>query len=129
MAAKNEIKKEQQPEKIDEEKHQLLVIWAADCAERVLAIFEQNHPEDERPRKAIEAARKWVCGELKMSEARKFAFAAHAAARNAPKPEAKAAARSAGHAAATAHVPAHAQYAASYAVKAARNIDKLQQAL
>lgn len=33
------------------------LLWAADCAERVLPTFETQHPDDDRPRKAIEAAR------------------------------------------------------------------------
>jgi hypothetical protein len=31
--------------------------FAADCAERVLGLFEAKFPDDDRPRKAIEAAR------------------------------------------------------------------------
>lgn len=104
------------------ERHQLLTLWAALCAERVLAIFEKDNADD-RPRKAIEAARSWVKGELKMTAAREFAFAAHAAAREATTPEATAAARAAGHAAATAHVASHARYAAAYALKAAAGSD------
>lgn len=102
---------------MDEEDHHLLAIWAADCAERVLSVFESHH-EDGRPREAIEAVRAWVRGKLRVSEARTFAFAAHAAAREVNDPQAKAAARAAGHAAATAHVPRHANYTASYATKA-----------
>ncbi len=34
-----------------------LWLFAADCAERVLHIFEREYPEDKRPRLAIEAAR------------------------------------------------------------------------
>jgi len=77
--------------KTDKDEHKILANWAADCAGHVL------------------------------SGARKFAFAAHAAARDAIRPESIAAARSAGHAAATAHVPNHAKYVASYAVKASVN--------
>ncbi|AHM59721.1 hypothetical protein D770_07290 [Flammeovirgaceae bacterium 311] len=106
---------------IDEKEHKLLANWAADCAEHVLWIFEHHRSADDRPRKAIEAARAWVCGELKVSEARIFAFAAHAAARDANIPEARAAARSAGHAAATPHVWNHAKHAGSYAIRASRN--------
>jgi len=101
--------------------HQTLALWAADCAEHVLPVFEQNYPEDNRPRQAIEAVRAWVRGELTVGEVRKFAFTAHAAARSANNPKAIAAARSAGHAAATAHVASHAQYAARYAHKASDN--------
>ncbi|EJN05343.1 putative immunity protein [Phyllobacterium sp. YR531] len=101
-----------------QEDHRLLAIWAADCAEHVLARFETHYPADDRPRRAIEACRAWVRGDLPMAEARKAAFASHAAAREASEVEAVAAARSAGHAAATAHVATHAPHAATYAAKA-----------
>jgi hypothetical protein len=103
------------------DEHKLLALWAADCAERVLYVFENENPEDDRPCKAIEAARLWAQGKIKVSEARKFAFASHAAAREVKSPGAIAAARAAGHAAATAHVPGHAIHAAAYAVKASQN--------
>ena len=85
-------------------RHIMTALWACEVADRVLAEFERVLPEDERPRKAIEAGRKWASGEMTMMDARKAAFAAHAAARNAKslfQPKAEAAARSAGHAAAT----------------------------
>jgi hypothetical protein len=105
--------------RLDEQDHRLLTTWAADCAEHVLARFEQTRPQDDRPRRAIAAARAWVRGELPMVAARRSAFASHAAARDASAPAARAAARAAGHAAATAHVADHARHAAGYALKAA----------
>lgn len=100
--------------------HRTLALWAADCAEHVLPLFEEKYPKDNRPRKAIEAGRAWVRGEITMSEARTAAFAAHAAARDTDEAAAcAAAARAAGHAAATAHVATHAVHAATYAAKAA----------
>ena len=41
---------------LDEADRRLLTLWAADCAERVLPHFEREHPNDDRPRKPIEAA-------------------------------------------------------------------------
>jgi hypothetical protein len=105
--------------KLDEQDHRSLVLWAADCAEHVLAHFEQKYPNDDRPRKAVDAGRAWARGEVALREARAAAFAAHAAAREANHPAARAAARAAGHAAATAHVAGHAGHAARYAVTAA----------
>ncbi len=96
-----------------------MTLWAAECAEHVLSYFEQERPGDMRPRLAIEAARAWVKGELKVSEARTAAFDAHDAAREVKTDAAIAAARAAGHAAATVHVITHAPHAAEYAVKAA----------
>lgn len=92
-----------------------LVIWATDCAEHVLSYFEEEYPEDNRPRKAIEAGRAWVNGKISVSEARFAAFAAHAAARDIDDGVARAVARAAGHAAATVHVAGHAVHAANYA--------------
>jgi hypothetical protein len=104
--------------KLDEHDHRALMLWAADCAERVLPFFEERHPGDDRPRNAIEVGRAWARGGLGIGEARAAAVAAHAAARAAGDGAARAAARAAGHAAATAHVAAHAPHAADYALKA-----------
>ncbi|GAA0583943.1 hypothetical protein HPO96_09540 [Kribbella sandramycini] len=104
---------------IDIADHHAIALWAAVCAEHVLENFERAAPDDPRPREAIEAGRAWVRGELKMVDARKFAFASHAAARDAPDAAATAAARAAGHAAATAHVYTHAPHAAKYAAASA----------
>ena len=38
----------------------IAVQWAAECAKRVLRHFEDHHPEDKRPREAIQAAPKWA---------------------------------------------------------------------
>ncbi|MFZ2228595.1 MAG: putative immunity protein [Candidatus Nanopelagicaceae bacterium] len=98
--------------------HKELALQAARCAETVLAFFTQERPDDFRPKAAIEAARHWATGELSVADARKAAFAAHAAARECSNPAAIAAARSAGHAAATAHVSHHAAIAEAYMQKA-----------
>jgi hypothetical protein len=101
------------------EDHRSQALSAADCAERVLALFEGQYPGDDRPRKAIEAARAWARGEIRVSEARAAALEAHAAARaTSAHPAAVAAARSAGHAAATAHMAGHARHAEAYAAVA-----------
>lgn len=97
--------------------HELLAIWAAECAERVLPIFNENYKEDSRPSDAIRANRNWIKGKCTVSEAREAAFAAHAAARDAVEDNCCYAARSAGHAAATVHVATHAVYASDYAAK------------
>ena len=99
--------------KLKAEDHRALALWASDCAEHVLACFEEQARHDDRPRKAIAAGRAWARGELPMSAARAAAFAARAAARDTDYPAARAAARAAGHAAATAHVADHARNAAA----------------
>jgi hypothetical protein len=99
--------------------HRLLALWAASCAEHVLDRFASARPDDPRPREAIEQARAWVRGEVKMTEARRAAGRAMAAARDlrgAPRH----AAYAAGQAGVVAHVAAHELGAAAYAIKAAR---------
>lgn len=43
-------------------------LFACDCAESVLSIFEKHYPNDDRPRKSIEVARKYANGEASMDE-------------------------------------------------------------
>jgi len=94
--------------------------WAADCAERVLPLFERKRPEDDRLRKAIDVCRAWVrTGEFRMAGIRGSSLAAHAAARSVEDDDvARSAARAAGQAVAAAHVAVHAIAAARYAVTA-----------
>ncbi len=102
-----------------------MAAWAADCAERVLPLFEKAYPEDGRPRNAIETCRAWVrTGVFRMAEIRGASLAAHAAAREVKGNDAaRFAARAAGQAVATAHVPQHAYGAAYYALKAVAAAD------
>lgn len=102
---------------LDDKTHQSLALWAAKCAERVLPLFEEQRPDDPRPAEAIEAARTWARGDITMMQAGEFAYAAHAAAREADG-AAREAARAAGHAVATAHMADHELGGAFYALRA-----------
>src|SRR5512147_724534 len=99
--------------------HHLLASWAAACAEHVLPLFESAKPSDARPRHAIEQARAWARGEIRMSQARTAGGHANAAARDLSG-AARHAAYAAAQAALVAHVAAHELGAAAYAIKAAR---------
>lgn len=98
--------------------HQLLARWAADCAEHVLALFEQDRPDDARPREAVAATRAWAAGGLPMMQARAVGGHAMGAARDLTGP-ARFAAYAAGQAACVGHVAEHDLGAAAYAIKAA----------
>lgn len=104
---------------LTDEDHHLLALWAADCAEHVLPLFEAVSPDDPRPRQAIEHARAWVRGEVTMKEARKAAGASNNAARDLVG-AARHAAYAAAQASVVAHVAAHELGAAAYAIKAAK---------
>ncbi|MEU4693919.1 putative immunity protein [Actinoplanes sp. NPDC023714] len=104
---------------LTDDDHRLLALWAATCAEHVLTLFEQARPGDPRPREAIEHARAWTRGEVRMMEARAAGGHAMGAARDL-RGAARHAAYAAGQAAVVAHVAAHELGAAAYAIKAAR---------
>jgi hypothetical protein len=107
------------PQTRSEADRRIVAVWAADCAERVLGLFETEAPNDRRPRDAI--ARTWAFarGELGVAEPIRRRFIALDAAREVRTPAAAAAARAAGQAAAIPHMGAHALGAAAYAAKAA----------
>ena len=102
------VTREPGPKTLSEDDRRLIATWAADCAERVLALFEAATADDNRPREAVLGLRAFARGELRIGQARTLAFAAHAAAREAQAPSAVAAARAAGQAVSTAHMAAHA---------------------
>ncbi len=99
--------------------HHLLALWAAECAEHVLPLFEAVRPLDPRPRHAVEQVRAWTRGEITMTQSRAAGGHAMAAARELSG-AARHAAYAAGQAAVVAHVAAHELGAAAYAIKAAR---------
>jgi hypothetical protein len=107
-------------ELIDNTDQKTLALWAIDCAERVMPYFEENYPEDNRPRNAIETLKKWIeTGVFKMAGLRKASLVSQAAAREVGEDSpARSAARAAGQAVATAHVPRHAYGPAIYAQQA-----------
>lgn len=78
--------------------------YAADCARRVLPLFEQSRPADTRPRDAVDAARTFAGGGRRTGELRQRAWAAYRAAAEAGSPAAADAARAASHAAAAAYL-------------------------
>jgi hypothetical protein len=74
--------------------------FAADCAEQVLPIFERERPDDDRPRKAITAARDFADGKISAAARAAARAAAWDAAGDAAGIAARVAARAAARAAA-----------------------------
>ncbi|GAA1439203.1 putative immunity protein [Leifsonia poae] len=104
---------------LSEADRRLVATWAADCAERVLVVFETEAPNDDRPRDAIARTRAFARGELDAAGEIRRRFVAGRAAQAVSSPAAVAAARAAAQAAGVAHMGAHALGAAAYAAKAA----------
>lgn len=93
-----------------------LANWCVDYAgQRLLPIFEAGYPEDMRPRQAMNAAREWLGGAIKLPQAKAVILACHAAAREAEtNPAAQAAARAIGQSASTIHSATHCIGLAAY---------------
>ena len=104
---------------LNDSDHLLIAKWAADCAQHVLHLFEEERPDDDRSRIAIEQARAWARGEITTGQARSAAFAANAASRKASG-AAREAARAADQAVAVAHMAAHELGASAYGIRAVR---------
>jgi len=84
--------------------------WCLDYTEaNILPIFEKHCPEDDRPRRAINASRDWFAGKVKLPEVKSIILnECHAAARELDNdPAAQAAARACGQASACFHTPTH----------------------
>jgi len=104
---------------LDEADRRVVAAWAADCAERVLPLFEAEAPDDDRPRDAIARARGYARGDLGAAGEIRRRFVAGRAAHAVSAPAAVAAARAAAQASGVAHMGAHAFGAAAYAARAA----------
>jgi len=107
------------PQALTEADRRLVAAWAADCAERVLGLYEREAPEDGRPRALIARTRAFARGELDTRQEIRRRFAGGVGVGEVQTPAAAAAARAAGQAVAVCHMGAHALGAAAYAAKAA----------
>ncbi|MDP9637742.1 hypothetical protein J2W18_002661 [Rhodococcus cercidiphylli] len=76
-----------------------MTAFAATCARRALPVFEASHPNDLRPRSAIDGAETFAETGQRTAALRQLAWAAHKAAREVPASAATDAALSAMHAA------------------------------
>ncbi len=106
------------PQTLNETERRLVAAWAADCAERVLYLFEAQRPTDFRPRNAIARTRAYAAGTLNTAIGIRDRFGDGSTAGDAKSPSAVVAARSAGQASAVCDMGAHALGAAAYAIAA-----------
>lgn len=86
-----------------------LANWAVDYTERViLPLWSKYYPDDLRPQNALNAAREWLSGAIKLPQAKAAILECHAAAREAEgNSVAQAAARTIGQSASTIHAATH----------------------
>jgi hypothetical protein len=103
---------------LKKEQHRQLALWACECVENVLALFEGVI--DKRLMNAIKIAKEWAKENASVSDARNASLDTIAVANKLTNPIEIAVARSVGHAVATAHMADHALRAAEYALKAVK---------
>ena len=61
--------------------HKIMVLWALDLAAESVAELEEKYPDEPRPREALEAARAWAEGKIKMRLAQRKILDCHAFAK------------------------------------------------
>ncbi|MDD7718238.1 MAG: hypothetical protein PUJ11_01870 [Eubacteriaceae bacterium] len=88
--------------------HQVLTLWAFDFASESVANLEEKYPEEKRPREALEAAKDWAAGRIKMREAQRKILDCHAFAKEIDNKEDIAICHSIGQACAVVHTAGHA---------------------
>lgn len=86
-----------------------LILWAVDYSEQVMIpLWKKYHPDDSRPMEALEAARLWVEGTIKLPTAKTVILRCHQAAREVEgNPAAQGVARAIAHSASTIHSARH----------------------
>ena len=88
--------------------HRAVTLWAFALAEEAVARLTEKYPEEQRPTQALQDARDWAAGEIKMLRARRAILACHDAARDMPCPEDAALCHAVGQACAVVHTAGHA---------------------
>lgn len=68
--------------RVEEWNAQTAHLFAADCAEHVLHLFEAKRPDDDRPRHAVETARLYATGKATLAQLAAARYAAWDAARD-----------------------------------------------
>ncbi len=94
---------------IESQSKTTLVIWAVNYSELfILPLWHKYYPDDMRPQSALNAARDWLSGKIKLPQAKAIILECHSAAREAEEnPVAQASARAIGQCASTIHSARH----------------------
>lgn len=85
-----------------------LILWTLELAEETVRELEDRYPDDRRPREALEAARAWAAGEIKMPLARRAILDCHAMAKELTDPADIARCHAVGQACSVVHTEGHA---------------------
>lgn len=106
--------------------HKILAIWAIDCLNRILPLFEMKYPSEIILKTAVGTLQKSINDEIKMWDARKYTYTVLALAKSMEKDDKPYSqiVRAASHCLAACHVPTHSEGTAMYVVSAIELINK-----
>ena len=88
--------------------HRTMALWALDLAAESVAKLEEKYPDEPRPREALEAARAWAEGKIKMRLAQRKILDCHAFAKELDSKEDIALCHAVGQTCAVVHTAGHA---------------------
>ena len=88
--------------------HRALVLWALDFVQESVEDFETRHPDELRPREALQAAHDWATGAIKMRPAQRKILDCHAVAKELESPVDIALVHAIGQACSVVHTAGHA---------------------
>ena len=91
-----------------EQSHKTMVLWALDLAAESVARLKEKYPDENRPGEALEAARAWAAGKIKMWPAQRKILDCHALAKEIDSKEDIALCHAVGQACAVVHTAGHA---------------------
>ena len=91
-----------------DQNRRVMALWAFDLAAGSVAKLEERCPDEKRPREALEAARAWAAGEIKMRLAQRKILDCHALAKELQSKEDIALCHAIGQACAVVHTVGHA---------------------
>ena len=91
-----------------EQDHRVMVLWAFDFAAETVEKLKEKYPDEKRPQKALEAARDWAAGKIKMRPVQQKILSCHAFAKEIDCKEDIAMCHAVGQACAVVHTAGHA---------------------
>lgn len=95
-------------QQLEQANRRTVAAWALACVEEPVEQLSRRYPTDPRPREALEMARLWAMGKVKMPSARPAILAVHAMAKQLQDPGDAALCHGVGQGCSTVHTPRHA---------------------
>lgn len=98
--------------------HRAIVLWTLEAGQKSMKAFSSPVSQDPRPQDALDSARAWAEGRIKMPLARQAILSCHRMAREVPSLADQALCHAIGQAASAVHTPGHAMGYPTYALTA-----------